>query len=84
MQFLERSNMKITIEEMAIELLGLPAAQRALLAKKLIASLDETELEGAEALWVREAEARYAEIENGIVECQPVDEALKEAREKLK
>ena len=66
------------------ELLGLPAAQRALLAKQLIASLDETEMEDVEALWVREAEARYAEIENGVVDCQPVDEALKEAREKLK
>lgn len=76
--------MKITIEEMAMEMLGLPAAQRAFLAKQLIASLDETEMQNAEALWVREAEARYAEIEKGIVECQPVDEALKEAREKLK
>jgi Putative addiction module component len=76
--------MKLRIEDMAMELLGLPAAQRALLAKQLIDSLDETEMEGVEALWVREAESRYAEIEKGIVECQPVDEALKEAREKLK
>lgn len=76
--------MKMKIEEMAMELLGLPAAQRALLAKQLIASLDETEMGDVEALWVREAEVRYAEIENGIVECQPVDEALKEARDKLK
>jgi len=72
------------IEDMAMELLGLPAAQQALLAKQLIASLDETEMEDVEALWVREAEARYAEIENGIVECQPVDEALEEARDRLK
>jgi hypothetical protein len=35
-------HMKMKIEEMAMELLGLPAAQRALLAKQLIASLDET------------------------------------------
>ena len=76
--------MKMKIDDMAMELLGLPAAQRALLAKQLIASLDETEMEEVKALWVREAEARYAEIENGIVECQPVNEALKEAREKLK
>lgn len=76
--------MKTKIEEMAMDLLGLPAAQRAFLAKQLISSLDETEMEDVEALWVREAEARYAEIEKGIVECQPVDEALKEARGKLK
>jgi hypothetical protein len=72
------------IEKMAIELLGLPAAQRALLAKQLIASLDETERQDVEALWVREAEARYAEIATGKVECQPVDEALSDARKKLK
>ena len=76
--------MNITMEEMTIELLGLPVTQRALLAKKLISSLDDTEIEGVESLWVREANARYAEIENGVVECQPVDEVLKEAREKLR
>ncbi len=72
------------IEKMAMELLGLSAAQRALLAKQLIASLDETEREDVEALWVREAEARYAEIEAGKVECRPADEALRDARMKLK
>ncbi|GAB7027775.1 addiction module protein [Geotalea toluenoxydans] len=76
--------MKITMEEMTIELLGLPVAKRALLAKQLISSLDNAEREDVEALWVRETEARYAEIENGAVECQPVHEALKEAREQLK
>lgn len=72
------------IEKMAMELLGLSAAQQALLAKKLIACLDETERQDVEALWVREAEARYAEIESGKVECRPVDEALRDARKKLK
>jgi hypothetical protein len=72
------------IEKMAIELLGLPAAQRALLAKQLIASLDETERQDVEALWVKEAEARYAEIETGKVECRPVDDVLRDARMKLK
>lgn len=76
--------MKITMEEMAIELLGLSATQRALLAKQLIASLDDTEIKDVEGLWVREAEARYAEIKKGTVECEPVEEALKEARERLK
>jgi hypothetical protein len=48
----------------------------------LIDSLDDTEMKDLEALWAREADARCAEIEKGFVECQPVDEALKEAREK--
>jgi len=78
----EDANMKI--EKMAMELLGLSATQRALLAKQLIASLDETERQDVEALWVREAEARYLEIETGKVKCRPVDEALRDARKKLK
>jgi hypothetical protein len=72
------------MDDLTLELLGLPVAQRALLAKQLIASLDETEVEGVEALWIREAEARYAEIESGEVECRPADEALRDARKNLK
>jgi len=33
-----------------------------------------------EALWVREAEARYDEIEAGKVVCRPLDEAVEDAR----
>ncbi len=76
--------MRTKIEEIAIDLLGLPASQRAFLARQLISSLDETELEDVETLWVKEANARYAEIEEGTVVCQAAYEALKEAREKLK
>lgn len=71
-------------EKIAIELLGLPASQRALLAKQLISSLDEIEVQEVEAMWVKEAEARYAEVERGEVACRPAGEALREAREKLK
>jgi hypothetical protein len=50
----------------------------------LIASLDETEMEGVEALWVREAEARYAEIKSGAAECRPAEEAPRDARKNPK
>jgi hypothetical protein len=72
------------LEKIAIELLGLPATKRALLAKQLISSLDESEVRNVEALWIKEAEARYAEVGAGEVECRPVADALREAREKLK
>ncbi|MCD4727511.1 MAG: hypothetical protein K8R46_07615 [Pirellulales bacterium] len=36
--------MSTQMERLAIELLGLPASSRALLAKQLLASLDENEL----------------------------------------
>ena len=37
-----------------------------------------------EALWVREAEARYDEIATGKVICRPLDEAVEDARRALK
>lgn len=37
-----------------------------------------------EALWVREAEARYNEIASGKVVCRPLDEAVEDARNALK
>jgi hypothetical protein len=37
-----------------------------------------------EALWVREAEARYDEIVTGKVACRPLDEAIDDARRALK
>ena len=37
-----------------------------------------------DALWVREAEARYDEIAAGKVACRPLDEAVEDARKSLK
>jgi len=46
------------------------------LKKSLVNSFD--------LLWVREAESRYAEIETDDVICRPIDEAVRDARGKLK
>lgn len=37
-----------------------------------------------ELLWVREAEARYTEIEAGSVTCRPLEDSVRVARGKLK
>jgi PHD/YefM family antitoxin component YafN of YafNO toxin-antitoxin module len=37
-----------------------------------------------ELLWVREAEARYTEIEAGNVTCRPLEDSVRAARGKLK
>jgi len=42
------------------------------------------ESEALDFLWVKEAEARYAQIEAGSVSCRPLDEAVLDARGKLK
>ncbi len=76
--------MPLSVKEIAVELLGLPAKSRALLAEKLIESLDEKVDEGAKTLWIKEAKKRSRQIKNGSVRCKPAKEALKQARLKLK
>ena len=46
--------MSTTVEKIALELLGLPAESRALLAEKLIESIDEKQDKDIEALWIKE------------------------------
>jgi hypothetical protein len=72
--------MSATIEKIALELLGLPAESRALLAEKLIESLDEKQDKNVEALWIKEAKRRSREIKSGKVKCKPAKEILRGAR----
>jgi len=65
----------MTIEELESALLKLPASERARLAERLLASLDEeSELERA---WYDEAERRLAEIQGGAVREVPADEVYR-------
>jgi hypothetical protein len=75
--------MSTQLERLAVELLGLPASSRALLAKKLIESLDETETPDAEALWLEVAKRRAKELEEGVVQGIPAEEVMRHAREEL-
>ncbi len=75
--------MSMSIEQLTVELLGLPTQYRALLAEKLIASLDDKILPDTESLWIKEAERRFKEIQDGIAVCRPAEDVLRDAREKL-
>lgn len=75
--------MSMTIEQLTIELLGLPVQYRALLAEKLIASLDEKVVPDNEALWIKEAERRFKEIQDGTAVCRPAEDVLRDVRAKL-
>lgn len=75
--------MSTKLEELAIELLGLPAADRALLAKQLILSLDESGCADSERLWLEEARRRSKEICEGTVEGVPAQDAFLRARRQL-
>ena len=71
----------MTTDQIEQELLKLPTAERARLAERLIASLDEdAEIEAA---WVREVRRRDEEIQSGAVETIPLEDALTSIRDRF-
>jgi putative addiction module component (TIGR02574 family) len=64
----------MTTDQIEQELLKLPAADRARLAERLIASLDEDA--EVEAAWKAEVRRRDAELQSGAVQGIPVEDAL--------
>jgi putative addiction module component (TIGR02574 family) len=71
----------MTTDRLERELLKLPAADRAHLAERLIASLDEDP--EVEAAWMTEVRRRDAELESGAVRAIPVEDALRAVRVKF-
>ena len=64
----------MTTEQIEQELLKLPAAERARLAERLIASLDEDS--DVEAAWIAEVRRRDEELQSGAVSAIPAEDAL--------
>jgi putative addiction module component (TIGR02574 family) len=74
--------METQLEILESEALKLTPGERAALAQRLLASLDEdTEIEDA---WAAEIERRIAEVESGAVQVIPIAEALARVRAALK
>lgn len=71
-------------ENIMKEALQLPREARALIAEKLLESLDLDELFEISEQWSREIARRCAEIDQGQVDLIPGDQVLKEAAEGLK
>ena len=70
----------MSAERIEQELLKLPLAERARLAERLIASLDEdSEIEAA---WMAEGRRRDAELMSGAMEAIPLEDALSSVRER--
>ena len=70
------------LEVLETEALKLTPGERAAFAQLLLASLDEdAEIEDA---WAIEVERRIAEVEAGSVQVIPIEDALAQARAKLK
>ena len=74
--------MSIAAEKVA-EVLALPEQDRAFLARQLIASLEDTVDPDAEAQWQQVIDRRSREIEEGKVNCLPVEQVVQEIRHKL-
>ncbi len=72
------------LQEIEQKAMHLEDSERALLAEHLIASLERGEDVDAEKLWVKEAEARYAEYKKGKLSSSPSDEVMQRARRNLK
>ena len=75
--------MPMTIEQIAAEALTLPSEERALLADRLVESLDAAEVNRLDRLWATEAKRRRDEVRHGTVQPIPGDEALARARRSL-
>ena len=69
-----------TIEQLTEEILSLPSASRALLADKLVESLEFDTDSAIQAVWVAQAKRRRDEVLGGSVQPIPGEEALAQVR----
>ena len=70
----------MTVEQIATEALSLPSEARALLADRLVESLDPAEDGTVRELWVNEALRRRDDVRSGRIKTIPSDEALARVR----
>ena len=68
------------VEKLTEEMLALPSDARALLADRLVESLDPISDESIRVLWVAEAIRRRNEVRSGTVQTIPAEAILAEAR----
>jgi len=73
-------DMQITVEQIAEEALALPSEARALLADRLVESLDPAEDGYIRQLWLEEAQRRIDEVRNGSVATIPGEIAFSQVR----
>jgi hypothetical protein len=72
-----------SIEQLTEEILSLPSVSRALLADKLVESLEFDTDTVIQAVWVTEAKGRRDEVRDGSVQPIPGEEALAQVRRLL-
>ncbi|MEW5965688.1 MAG: addiction module protein [Pseudomonadota bacterium] len=75
--------MSLTIEQIAEEALSLPSEAQALLADRLVESLDPLEDGYIRQLWIAEARTRRDDVRTGLVKAVPGQEALDHVRQSV-
>jgi putative addiction module component (TIGR02574 family) len=70
----------MTVEQIEKEALTLPSEARALLADKLVESLDHAAVNQLDKLWATEAKRRRDEVRQGRVKTVPGKEGLARVR----
>ena len=71
----------MSTEQIERELLKLPASERARLAERLRASMDE-EAE-VDCAWIEEPRRRDEELDSGAVEALPLEDSLRDLRNRF-
>jgi hypothetical protein len=75
--------MNFTVEQIAEEALSLPSEARALLADRLVESLDPLEDGYIRQLWADEARTRRDDVRSGVIKTIPGQEALERVRKSV-
>ncbi len=73
----------MTIDRLAEEALSLSSEARALLADRIVESLDGSELSHIDRVWLSEAKRRRDEVRSGRVRTVPGEEALSRVRRSI-
>ncbi len=74
----------MTLKQIEKEALHLAEAERAELAKKLLLSLDSASEDEIAVDWLREAQRRARELDEGIVQPIPAEEVMRKAQALLR
>lgn len=70
--------MTMSVDEIATQAMALPGEARALLAEKIVESLDQ---ESIQEIWLTEAKKRRDEVRSGRVKSIPGVEAMQRVRD---
>jgi len=73
--------MSIVIESILAQALQMPVQDRAVMAARLLSSLDTEDDRDVEIAWQHEAQRRLSQIDRGEVVCIPWEQVLHRLRE---